>query len=104
MRVAVKPRQVNPGRQDVRISGDAADKAVRDFSGGERRRIMLARLMARSADILLLDEPTNALDTAGQKLFANLMSEHLARGGLIMAATHTPLGVTARTLRVGEVS
>jgi heme exporter protein A len=32
------------------------------------------------------------------------MSEHLARGGLIIAATHTPLGVTARTLRIGDVS
>jgi heme exporter protein A len=54
--------------------------------------------------VWLLDEPTNALDTAGQKLFASLMSEHLARGGLIVAATHTPLGVTARTLRVGDAS
>jgi len=44
------------------LGGEAGDKDVEAFSGGERRRIMLARLMARSADLLFLDEPTNDLD------------------------------------------
>jgi heme exporter protein A len=74
------------------------------LSAGQRRRLSIARLLAVQRPVWLLDEPTNALDTAGQKLFASLMSEHLARGGLIIAATHTPLGVTARTLRIGDVS
>jgi heme exporter protein A len=74
------------------------------LSAGQRRRLSIARLLTVQRPVWLLDEPTNALDTAGQKLFASLMSEHLARGGLIIAATHTPLGVTARTLRVGDVS
>jgi heme exporter protein A len=74
------------------------------LSAGQRRRLSIARLLTVQRPVWLLDEPTNALDTAGQKLFASLMSEHLARGGLIVAATHTPLGVTARTLRVGDAS
>jgi heme exporter protein A len=74
------------------------------LSAGQRRRLSLARLRAVKRPVWLLDEPTNALDTAGQKLFAGVMSEHLSRGGLIIAATHTPLGVTARTLRVGDAS
>ena len=74
------------------------------LSAGQRRRLSIARLLTVQRPVWLLDEPTNALDTAGQKLFASLMSEHLARGGLIIAATHTPLGVTARTLRIGDVS
>src|ERR1700716_143234 len=49
----------------------------------------------------LLDEPPSALDAAGHSLFATLMGDHLSRGGLIVAATHTPLGLAARELRIG---
>jgi heme exporter protein A len=74
------------------------------LSAGQRRRLSIARLLTVQRPVWLLDEPTNALDTAGQKLFAGLMSEHLSRGGLIIAATHMPLGIAARTLRVGDAS
>lgn len=74
------------------------------LSAGQRRRLSIARLLTVRRPVWLLDEPTNALDTSGQKLFATLMGDHLARGGLIVAATHTPLGVTAHTLRVGDAS
>src|SRR6266436_3219057 len=65
------------------------------LSAGQRRRLSVARL---------LEEPTSALDAAGQSLFAALMGDHLARGGLIIAATHTPLGVHAKELRIGSAS
>jgi heme exporter protein A len=71
------------------------------LSAGQRRRLGVARLLAVRRPIWLLDEPTNALDTAGQATFAGLMGDHLARGGLIVAATHAPLGVAARELRIG---
>lgn len=58
------------------VSGDEGDKAVQDFSGGERRRIMLARLMAKSADLLLLDEPTNDLDIASQEALESVLSDY----------------------------
>jgi heme exporter protein A len=74
------------------------------LSAGQRRRLSIARLLTVQRPVWLLDEPTNALDTAGQKLFATLMGDHLARGGLIVAATHAPLGVPTRTLRVGDAS
>ncbi|MGB9173763.1 MAG: heme ABC exporter ATP-binding protein CcmA [Bradyrhizobium sp.] len=74
------------------------------LSAGQRRRLSIARLLTVQRPVWLLDEPTNALDTAGQKLFATLMGDHLARGGLIVAATHAPLGVPTRTLRIGEAS
>jgi heme exporter protein A len=53
--------------------------------------------------VWLLDEPTAALDAAGQALFSGLMREHLARGGLIVAATHGPLGIEAQELRMGGI-
>jgi len=74
------------------------------LSAGQRRRLSIARLLAVRRPVWLLDEPTNALDTAGQSLFAALMSDHLAGGGLIVAATHAPLGVQARQLRIGGAS
>jgi heme exporter protein A len=74
------------------------------LSAGQRRRLSLARLLAVRRPVWLLDEPTSALDTAGQSLFAALMGDHLARGGLIIAATHTPLGVRAKELRIGSAS
>jgi heme exporter protein A len=72
------------------------------LSAGQRRRLSIARLLTVRRPIWLLDEPTNALDASGQKLFATLMGDHLARGGLIVAATHTPLGISARTLLIGD--
>ena len=74
------------------------------LSAGQRRRLSIARLLAVRRPIWLLDEPTSALDAAGQALFADLMRDHLAGGGLIVAATHTPLGVQARELRIGETA
>jgi heme exporter protein A len=71
------------------------------LSAGQRRRLSIARLAAIRRPIWLLDEPNSALDASGQSLFAALMRDHLARGGLIVAATHTPLDVPAAELRIG---
>jgi len=71
------------------------------LSAGQRRRLSIARLLAARRPIWLLDEPTSALDAAGQALFADVVREHLQRGGLVVAATHAPLGVEARELRIG---
>jgi heme exporter protein A len=74
------------------------------LSAGQRRRLSIARLLAVRRPVWLLDEPTSALDASGQIMFTTLMGDHLSRGGLIIAATHTPLGIAARSLRIGDAS
>src|SRR5262249_7418989 len=72
------------------------------LSAGQRRRLSLARLLAAPRPIGLLDEPTAALDAAAQRMLAELMRAHLAAGGLILAATHGPLGLEkAAELQLG---
>jgi len=53
--------------------------------------------------IWLLDEPTSALDATAQAMLADLMRTHLAGGGLILAATHGPIGLEGmKDLRLGD--
>jgi heme exporter protein A len=74
------------------------------LSAGQRRRLSIARLLTVRRPIWLLDEPTSALDAAGQAMFSALMADHLARGGMIVAATHAPLGIAAKELRMGAAA
>src|SRR5262249_54734447 len=72
------------------------------LSAGQRRRLSIARLLAVPRAIWLLDEAAAALDQAAQTRLIELMRRHLADGGLILAATHAPLGIeAAQELRLG---
>lgn len=63
------------------------------LSTGQRRRISIARLLVSYRPIWLLDEPTAGLDAASEKQFAELMKAHLEDDGIVIAATHIPLGL-----------
>ena len=64
---------------------DGLDTVIGSLSGGERRRIALARLLLAQPELLLLDEPTNHLDVEAIAWLA----EHLAaRSGALMVVTH----------------
>ena len=77
------------------------DLDVRRLSAGQRRRLALARLAASPRPLWLLDEPLAPLDAGRRDLVGALMAEHLAGGGLILAAVHDPLPIPARVVEVG---
>lgn len=70
-----------------------ADLPVRVLSSGQRRRLALARIWQSGARLWLLDEPTVGLDDASVALLARACAEHREGGGLVVAATHLPLGL-----------
>jgi heme exporter protein A len=81
--------------------GRLRDLEVRKLSAGQRRRVALARLIAAPRPLWLLDEPLAPLDAEQRALFGTLMGEHLAGGGMILAAVHDPLPIPTRNLEIG---
>lgn len=80
---------------------DIAEVPAGYLSAGQKRRLGLARLLLAERPLWLLDEPMAALDVASQALLAGLMQRHLDGGGILVAATHGPLGLArARILEL----
>ncbi|MDR9783331.1 heme ABC exporter ATP-binding protein CcmA [Rhizobium redzepovicii] len=63
------------------------------LSAGQQRRIAFAKLLVAHRPVWILDEPTAALDASADRLLAGLIEAHLAEGGIVLAATHQPLGL-----------
>jgi heme exporter protein A len=83
---------------------DLEDIPAAYLSAGQKRRLGLARLLCAYRPVWLLDEPAVSLDKASQDILAQIVSDHLRGGGIVLAVTHTPLGWdTARTLDFGRL-
>ena len=76
-------RNVDIAMDALRCPPDDAD--VSRLSGGEKRRVALARLLMRHPDLLLLDEPTNHLDAESVEWLERFLSEY---NGTVVAITH----------------
>jgi heme exporter protein A len=72
------------------------------LSTGQRRRVAIAKLLVSHRPVWLLDEPTSGLDKHSELQFSELMRTHLLGGGMLVAATHLPLGLQGvQELRMG---
>lgn len=86
-----------PGREDRRIVAQClervrldslAKRPIGELSGGEQRRMLIARALAREPEILLLDEPMASLDAASQHDVLDLFEELRDEGKTLLVATH----------------
>ncbi len=80
-----QPRHVVGYLKDFLFSEDQARAPVRSLSGGEKARLLLARIMASSSNVLVLDEPTNDLDVETLDLLQDLLGEY---DGTVLLVSH----------------
>ena len=64
------------------------DLPVNCLSAGQKRRVLLARLLLRQAKLWILDEPFNALDVRAVEMLSELILEHIASGGMAIMTSH----------------
>jgi heme exporter protein A len=69
------------------------DLPVRFLSAGQKRRVLLARLVTRKARLWVLDEPFTALDTRAVQMLGSLIGEHLALGGMAVVTSHQAIPI-----------
>jgi ABC-type Mn2+/Zn2+ transport system ATPase subunit len=63
-------------------------RQIGELSGGQQRRLLLARALARSAELLLLDEPLAGLDVGAQEDLERLLRDLVDGGSTLLVATH----------------
>jgi ATP-binding cassette subfamily F protein uup len=80
-----RPRHIIGYLKDFLFSPDKARSPVRVLSGGERNRLLLAKLFAKPANLLVLDEPTNDLDMETIELLEHLLVEF---AGTVLLVSH----------------
>jgi ABC-type Mn2+/Zn2+ transport system ATPase subunit len=87
----------SPGRHDHHLVGDALatvgmhdaiDRQIGALSGGQRRRVFLARALAADPDLYLLDEPVTGVDATTQEDLMDVLEAQARSGKTVIATTH----------------
>lgn len=69
------------------------DLPVNYLSAGQKKRVLMARMVTRRAQVWILDEPFNALDSHAAQELQGLIAEHLEGNGLVLLTSHQPLAI-----------
>jgi heme exporter protein A len=70
------------------------DLPVHYLSAGQKKRVLMARMLTRQAQVWILDEPFNALDAQAVHELQSVIAEHLANDGLVVLTSHQPLAIS----------
>jgi heme exporter protein A len=70
------------------------DLPVNCLSAGQKKRVLMARMLTRRAQVWILDEPFNALDIHAVQELLDLIVEHLQGNGLVVLTSHQPLAIS----------
>ncbi|WP_323097151.1 metal ABC transporter ATP-binding protein [Intrasporangium sp. YIM S08009] len=96
-RLRATDRQVVARSLEVVGLGDRAATEVSTLSGGQQRRVLIARALAGQPDVLVMDEPTAGVDAASQHVLADVLERLIERGVTMVVVTHE-LGPLERLL------
>ena len=80
-----------------------SQQLVRHLSQGQKRRVALSRLALSPAQLWVLDEPYVAMDEAGIVLLAQLIDQHLEKGGLVVLTSHQKVPIGERPAQLLEL-
>jgi zinc transport system ATP-binding protein len=88
---------------------ERADVSVGKLSGGQQRRVLIARALAAEPDVLVMDEPTAGVDSANQEILAATLAQLVGRGSTLLLVTHElgpiePLVQRTVVMRDGTIS
>jgi ATP-binding cassette subfamily F protein 3 len=84
----------------LKFSGDEVEKKIKSLSGGEKSRVVLAKILSRPVNFLVLDEPTNHLDIATREVLLNAIKTF---EGTVMIVSHDRYFLKEITTRVFEL-
>ena len=83
-------RRVRQAAAFTDLEQDVLEKSPFDLSGGQKRRVAIAGVIAMQPDVLILDEPTAGLDPQGrEQIIANIRLYHEYKGGTVIYITHS---------------
>lgn len=102
-----------PNNEDKRIIAqslavvgleDRAEVDVSTLSGGQQRRVLIARALAAHPDVLLMDEPTAGVDLASQQVLSQVLARLAARGTTMLIVTHELQAVRGVLTRIVQIN
>jgi zinc transport system ATP-binding protein len=102
-----------PNREDRRIIHESlavvglADRAsvdVSTLSGGQQRRVLIARALAALPDVLIMDEPTAGVDLASQEVLSQVLTRLAERGTTMLIVTHELQAVRGALTRIVDLN
>ena len=83
-------RRVHEAANFVELSDDILEKSPFELSGGQKRRVAIAGVIAMEPSVLILDEPTAGLDPAGvERVLANIRAYHRSQNATVIIVSHS---------------